>query len=189
MQVKSTITLQVQTLGDVAFLPVQRLLLGLNEVLLAHLHPPLPQGQHPRLGADGLDVGPTQIVLAHDELLEVDVLGQGHLGRVDVEDVALGLDVRQGEFDLAIDPAGTDEGWIKALDLVGRHDDLDVAPLVESVELVEQLQHGPLDLLGPARGGVVPLGPDGVDLVDEDYGGGQVIGDAEHLPDELRPVS
>ena len=181
--------LEVQTLGDVALLPVQRLLLGLDEVLLTDLHPALPQRQHPGLGADGLDVGPAQVVLAHDELLEVDVLGQCHLGRVDVEDVPLGLDVRQREFDLAIDPAGADEGGVETFDLVGGHDDLDVASLVESIELVEQLEHGPLDLAGAARGGVVPLGADGVDLVDEDDGRGQVVGDAEHLPNELGAVS
>lgn len=37
--------LQVQSLGDVAPLPMQGLLLRLHEVLLCHLHPPLPQSQ------------------------------------------------------------------------------------------------------------------------------------------------
>ena len=44
-------------------LTVQHVLLGLLEVLLGHLHPPLPQGQETGLSADGLNVGTREVIL------------------------------------------------------------------------------------------------------------------------------
>ncbi len=55
--------------------------------------------------------------------------------------------------------------------------------------LVEQLQHGSLDFPLSAGIGVVALCSDGVDLVDENDGGGVLLGDAEQLADKLRTVA
>ncbi len=41
------------------------------------------------------------------------------------------------EEDLPVDTAGSDEGGIERFDLVGSHDDFDVAAVVETIELVE----------------------------------------------------
>lgn len=41
---------------------------------------------------------------------------------------------------------GSDEGWIQGFYPVGGHDDFNISPWVEAVQLVEQLQHSPLDL-------------------------------------------
>lgn len=49
--------LQVQALRGVLLLAVEDIFLRLLEVLVRHLHPPLPQRHEPRLGADGFDVG------------------------------------------------------------------------------------------------------------------------------------
>ena len=49
--------------------------------------------------------------------------------------------------------------------------------------LVEQLQQDPLHLPVGARLRVEPLGGDGVDLVDEDDGGGVLLGEAQHVTD------
>lgn len=43
------------------------------------------------------------------------------------------LDIREGELDLTIDTTRTDEGGVEGFDLVGRHNDFDVASRVESV--------------------------------------------------------
>jgi hypothetical protein len=48
--------------------------------------------------------------------------------------------------DLSVDTAGSDEGRVEGLDLVGGHDDFDVSSVIETVKLVQKLQHGSLDL-------------------------------------------
>jgi hypothetical protein len=47
-----------------------------------------------------LDVSPRQLVLGHNKLLQVHILRRCHLACVDLENAALGLDVRQRELDL-----------------------------------------------------------------------------------------
>ena len=106
---------------------------------MAHARPPLAQRRHPCLRTAGLDVRARQVVLRQDKLLEVDVRGQRHPRGVDAEDAALRLGVREGELDFPVDAARADEGRVQGLDLVGRHDDLDVAARVEAVHLVEEL--------------------------------------------------
>ena len=66
---------------------------------------------------------------------------------------------------------------------------LDVRARVEAVELVEELEHGALDLTLAAAGGVVPLGADGVDLVDEDNRRRLLVRHAEELAHEPWPVA
>ena len=70
---------QIQPLGNIPLLAIQGLLLRLDEVLLHDFHPALPQRQHPCFLTDRLDVRPRKFLLAHDELLQIDVLPQGHL--------------------------------------------------------------------------------------------------------------
>ena len=62
-------SLEVEPLGDVALLAVERPFLGLEEIVLGHAHAPLAEGQQPRLSAHSLDVRPRQVVLGHDEHL------------------------------------------------------------------------------------------------------------------------
>jgi hypothetical protein len=101
----------------------------------------------------------------------------------------LRLDVRQRELDLAVDTSGPDERRVERLDPVRGHDDLDVAAGVEPVQLVQQLEHGPLDLALATRCRVVPLGTDGVDLVDEHNRRRVLLCNPEQLTDELGPVA
>ena len=100
------------------------------------------------------------------------------------EDLLLGVLVGGLEEDFAIDPSRADECRVESLDLVGRHDDFDVAAVVEAVELVEEFEQGALDLALTAAGGLVALGADGVDLVDEDNGRGVLGSDLEELAHE-----
>jgi hypothetical protein len=65
------------------------------------------------------------------------------------------LDVRQRELDLSIDSSRSNERRVERLDLIGGHDDFDVASSVEPVELVEEFEHGSLDLSLAAGGRVV----------------------------------
>ena len=50
------------------------------------------------------------------------------------------------EENLAVNTTRTDQGRVECFDLVGGHDDLDISTVVETVQLVEQLQHGSLNL-------------------------------------------
>ena len=59
-----------------------------------------------------------------DKLLQVDVLGQCHLGCVNGKDAPLGLDVGQGELNLTIDSSRPDERWVQRVNAIGCHDDL-----------------------------------------------------------------
>mmetsp|Transcript_4964 Transcript_4964/g.16607 ORF Transcript_4964/g.16607 Transcript_4964/m.16607 type:complete len:323 (-) Transcript_4964:459-1427(-) len=180
---------EVEPLGMSPLLLVEHVLLGLAELGLRHLHAALAQRQQAGLGADGLDVRAGELVLGHDEFLKVDVVRQGHLGRVDAEDVPLGLDVRHGKLNLAIDAPRADERGVQRLDLVGGQDDLDVPPGIEAIELVEQLEHRALDLALAPRRCVVPFRTHGVDLVNEDDGRRVLVGHPEQLAHELGPVS
>ena len=59
----------------------------------------------------------------------------------------------------------------------------------EAVELVEQLQHGSLDLSLSGLLGVEPLGADGVQLVDEDDGRRLLLGQGERVSNEFGAVA
>mmetsp|Transcript_385 Transcript_385/g.996 ORF Transcript_385/g.996 Transcript_385/m.996 type:complete len:285 (-) Transcript_385:792-1646(-) len=178
----------IEALGHPLLLLVEHLLLGLLEVAVRDLHPPLTEREEPRLRAHGLNVRTAQLVLGHHELLEVDVLREGHAPRMDVEDAALRLHVGEGELDLAVDAAGAQQRGVEGLDPVGGHDHLDVAPRVEPIHLVEQLEHCALDLALAAALAVVALGAHGVDLVDEHDRRGELIRDPEELPHQLGAI-
>ena len=65
---------------------------------------------------------------------------------------------------------------------VGGHDHLDVLGCLEPVQLIEELQHGPLYLAVSAAARLYPGTADAVDLVHEDNGRGVLSGHHEQLP-------
>ena len=69
-----------------------------------------------------------------------------------LEDMPLRLNIRQREFDLAVDSPWSDEGRVKGFDLVRDHDNLDVPTGIETIQLVQELQHSTLDFTFTARG-------------------------------------
>ena len=90
---------------------------------------------------------------------------------MNLEDVGPALEVGEAELDLAVEPAGAEEGGVEGVGPVGGHEHLDVAARVEAVELVDELEHGALDLV-VAAGAVVEAGAaHRVDLVEEDQAG------------------
>jgi hypothetical protein len=83
-----------------------------------------------KLTADGLDVSPREVILGHHQLLQVNVVGERHPGSVELEDVPLGLRIRQREFcdwsvimggsgptDLSVYPPGPDQCRIECFNL------------------------------------------------------------------------
>lgn len=140
---------------------------GELEVLLRDVDSPLPQGVHAGLGADALQLGAGAPVHLLGDLGQVDAPRQVHLAAVDAQDVGAGLDRRGRELDLPVDAAGPQQRGVEDVQPVRRHDDLDVLGGLEAVELVQELQHGALDLGIAARGTLHARGADGVDLVHE----------------------
>ena len=65
---------------------------------------------------------------------------------MDLHDVDPALLVGVWELDLPVDSTGPEQGGVEDVNSVGGHDDLDVGGRLESVELVEELEHGSLDL-------------------------------------------
>jgi len=104
--------LEVEPLRGALLLPVEHVLFGLLEVLVGYLHPPFSEGEESGLGTDGLDVSAGEVILGHDVLLKVYVLRQSHTTCVDVENSALRLLIGEGELDLSINSAWTNEGGV-----------------------------------------------------------------------------
>ena len=113
-----------------------------------------------------------------------------HALRVYLQDVAPPLEVRQTELHLAVQPPGPQERRIERVRPVRRHQDLDVPPRVEAVELGDDLEHRALDLVVAtvvvAPG---PRSPDGVDLVEEDYASALRACHGEELAHHPRPLA
>lgn len=185
----STIRLQIQAVGSALLLPVQDTLFRLLEVFVCDLHTAFTKRHQTSFSTDGLDVSAGQVILGHDELRKVDISRKGHLRCVDVEDSAFSFLIRQWELDLAIDSAGADQGRVESLNAIGGHDHLDVATRVKTVELVQQLQHGSLDLAFAAGVGVVSLCAHSVDFVDENDGRCVFFCNTEQLADEFRSIT
>ena len=123
------------------------------------------------------------LLAAVDVVLQIDLVAQVHQGRGGLEDHALLPPVGLGKLDLAIQPAGPEEGGIERVGPVRRHDALDVGRLIEAVHLVQELEEDALHLpVGPGLR-VEALGGDGVHLVDEDDARGVLLGEAEDVAD------
>lgn len=150
------------------------LLLGLDfgnsidVILMVDLIGALTEGDHTRLDTDGLELGTTELVGAASQFGPVDGVVDGHLARVDLQDVGAGFLVGQRELDLAVETAGTQEGRVEDVDAVGGCKDLDAVVRGKAVELVEEFKHGALDFSVAGLFAVESLGSDGVEFVDED---------------------
>lgn len=151
----TTRSLEVETLGCALLLAVEDIVLGLLKVLRRDLHAALAQRHQSGLRTDRLNVGAAEVVLCEDQVVKVDVLCQGHLRGVNVEDAPLRLLIRQRKLNLAVNATGANEGGVERLNAVRRHDHLDVAARVKAVQLVQQLQHGALNFALAARVGVI----------------------------------
>ena len=55
------------------------------------------------------------------------------------------FDIGKREFNLPVDSARPEQSRVETLDPVGCKDDFHVSSRIETVQLIEQLQHGPLD--------------------------------------------
>merc|ERR1719430_453828 len=92
----------------------------------------------------------------------------------------------RGNSIFSVQSARSKQRRVQSVLSVGRHYNLDICGLVEAVHLVEQLQQDPLHLSICPCLRIKSLGCDRVDLVDEDDGGGVLLGEAEDVSHHAR---
>ena len=96
---------------------------------------------------------------------------------MECEDLALGDLVGILEEDLSVDTTRSDKGRVESVDLVCSHNDFDVSSVIETIKLVQKLQHRSLDFSLSSRRRFVSLCTNGVDFIDEDNGWCVLSGD------------
>lgn len=147
------------------------------------------EGNHTRLHADGLELRTTELIRTPRQLGPVDAIVDGHLARVDLQNVAAGLLVGQRELNLAVETAGAEEGRVQDVDAVCGGEDLDAVVGGEAVELVEKFEHGALDFTVAGFFRVESFRTNGIEFVDEDDCRALVFGERERVPDHFRTVT
>mmetsp|Transcript_30993 Transcript_30993/g.70889 ORF Transcript_30993/g.70889 Transcript_30993/m.70889 type:complete len:551 (+) Transcript_30993:1082-2734(+) len=123
----------------------------------------LERGLHAQL----LDVGPDVPVDVLGDGVQVDVFVEPHVAGLDLQYLEPSFIVRDAHVELPIEPSRASEGGVQCLRPIGGPDDDHPTGGPQSVHEGEQLAHHPFFGLSPR---FLPLGRDGIDLVDEDDG-------------------
>ena len=156
---------------------------GVVEVGLGDEVAALAAGEDRRLVAEVGEVGAGQARGVAGDALEVDVLGERLAGGVDSEDLLAAAHVGRRHEHLAVEAARPQERLVELVEHVrGCHHDDGLARL-EPVHLDQQLVQGLVALAGDVG---AALGPDRVELVDEDDRGRVLARFLEEAPDSRR---
>ena len=115
--------------------------------------------------------------------LEVDIGLEGLATGVDAKDALTALEVGKVDGDLAIEPAGTEEGLIQNIDTVGSGNGNDAGVAIETVHLDKDLVDGLLTLIVATGETGTTLTTDGIDLINENDAGSILLGLAEDVTD------
>ena len=117
------------------------------------------------------------------------VFVQTHLGCMNLENLVFCLEIWHWKLNFSIDSAWSDKSWIQTLNFVGCHDDLDFCLTVESVKLIEQLQHSSLYFFFSSRVRIISLGSYCIYLVDENNRRSVLLSSLEEFSDQFRSIS
>ena len=143
----------------------------------------VPAGPEGGLVDQIADVGAGQADGARRQPLQIDVEVQRHVLAVDLEDRQAALVAGPIDRDVAVEPAGPQQGRIEHVGPVrGGHDD-DRLVLGEAVHLAEDLVERLLALVVSAADAGAAVAAHGVDLVDEEDGRGVFLGRVEQVAD------
>ena len=146
----------------------------------------LPGGQQGGLVEQVGQVRPGKARGGLGNLGEGHVLGQGLGFGVDLQDGLTAPDVGQTHIDLPVKAARAQQGGVQDVLAVGGGQDDDPLVRAEAVHLHQQLVQGLLPFVVSAPQAGAPAAAHGVDLVDEDDGGGFLLGLLEQVPDAGR---
>ena len=145
------------------------LVYGIEEVLFTDGLPSRSNGEHSSLSANAADICTSVVWAQSCQKLKPNISLTVHCSRVNSEDPSPALQVRQTKLDLAIETTGPNQGRVKSVRSISRHENLNVAPRIESVQLVDHLEHGTLHLVVSTGAIIEPSSADSVNLVEEDY--------------------
>ena len=94
---------------------------------------------HLRFSNDVSQVSAVQSIAHLDHTLEIDLALCDDTLRMNLQNLETARLVGQRNFDLAVQSSSTEKGRVECVGPVGGHDDLSLAEVVETVELVQQL--------------------------------------------------
>ena len=116
------------------------------------------------------------------ESVKVDVVGEGLVLEMDLEDGEAVFAFGQRDVDVAIKTTGTEQGFVQHVHAVGggHHDDARV--IIKTVHLHQDLVQGLLVFAASAAPGVALVG-NSINLINEDDGGGVFLGLSKEVAD------
>jgi hypothetical protein len=114
------------------------------------------------------EVGTGEARRTAGDLRGVDVLGQGHLAHVHLQDLLATADIRQADDHLAVEASRAQQRGVEHVRAVGRGDDDHAVVGFEAVHLDQELVEGLLALVVAAAEAGAAMAAHGIDLVDED---------------------
>ena len=117
---------------------------------------------------------------------QVHILAERLAAGVDLQNVVTALDIGQTDVHLPVKAAGAQQRVIENVGAVRRRHDDDALVVVEAVHFHEQLVERLLALVVAAAETGAALTADGVDLVDEHDGGGDLLGLLEQVAHAAR---
>src|SRR5690606_19519683 len=118
-----------------------------------------------RLATKRTEIGTDEAMRDPGELFELDIVGQRHSARVDVQDLEASVSVRDADDQLPVKATGASERLVDGVRSIRRPDHDQVLSGLESVHQGEKLGHQASLAFTDA---LASLGCDRIDLVDED---------------------
>lgn len=108
---------------------------------------------------------------------------------MDLKNLLFGLFIGVRKLDFSINTARTNQRRIERFNLVGRHNDFHVGSIVETVQLVQKLQHSALDFFLTTRTGVETFVTNCIDFIDENNGRRVFSGGFKQLSHQFRTLA
>ena len=120
------------------------------------------------------------------DVAQIHILAERLAAGMDLQNVGTALDIGQTDVHLPVKAAGAEKRVIENIGAVRRRHDDDALVIIEAVHFHEQLVERLLALVVAAAETGAALTADGVDLVDEHDGGGDLLGLLEQVADAAR---
>mmetsp|Transcript_2427 Transcript_2427/g.9507 ORF Transcript_2427/g.9507 Transcript_2427/m.9507 type:complete len:280 (+) Transcript_2427:55-894(+) len=175
--------------GGFQFLRLHELADGFHEIVLNAVIAVVANGEHSRLRAHVAHVGGVEFFGNLGDRLVIDFTLFVQLLRVNFQNLHATLLVRKRDFNLSVETTRAHQRRVQHIGSVRRHDHLDLAKNVETIELIQKFHECTLNLAIGRRAFGKALATDGVDFVHEDDARLVVPSVTEHLSDQSRGLA